>query len=230
MAAIISGSAPASVTVRGNSSTDGNVTASGTILFNAAPTCNLDIDGDGAVLATTDGLPILRNLLQLTGTALVSGAYNPAGSYGNLPDMSNRLGVLNSNGWLDIDGNGTREAATDGVLLLRTLFGLTGSAVTNGALGSNRVRATTGLRSATISTRPAARPALSQDDNHEAPDRISPCAVARMVKLVYTADLKSAAFLHKGRVRVRPPFRHQTAGRRCFDSLAPSRTPCLRAA
>ena len=135
VAAIISGSAPASVTVRGNSSTDGNVTASGTILFNAAPTCNLDIDGDGAVLATTDGLLILRNLLQLTGTALVSGAYNPAGSYGNLPDMSNRLGVLNSNGWLDIDGNGTREAATDGVLLLRTLFGLTGSAVTNGALG-----------------------------------------------------------------------------------------------
>ena len=65
-----------SVTVRGNSSTDGNVTASGTILFNAAPTCNLDIDGDGAVLATTDGLLILRNLLQLTGTALVSGAYN----------------------------------------------------------------------------------------------------------------------------------------------------------
>lgn len=134
--ATVSGSAPASVTVRATSTTDGNVTATGTILFNAAPTCSLDIDGDGAVLAMTDGLLVLRNLLQLSGNALVSGAYNPGGTYGNLNDISTRLGILNGNNWLDIDGNGTHDAATDGLLLLRALFGFTGTAVTNDALGA----------------------------------------------------------------------------------------------
>ena len=36
----------------------------------------------------------------------------------------------------DLDGNGTRDAASDGLLLLRTLFGLTGNAVTDNALGA----------------------------------------------------------------------------------------------
>ncbi|WP_395707308.1 transglutaminase domain-containing protein [Casimicrobium huifangae] len=134
--ATVSSAAPASVTVRATSTTDGNVTATGTIIFNAAPTCNLDIDGDGAVLATTDGLLILRNLLQLGGNALVNGAYNPNSTYGNLNDITTRLGVLNSNSWLDLDGNGTRDATTDGLLLLRALSGFTGNAVTNNALGA----------------------------------------------------------------------------------------------
>ncbi|MBL8309875.1 MAG: hypothetical protein JNL19_05585 [Burkholderiales bacterium] len=134
--ASINGSAPASVTVRATSTTDSNVTATGVILFNVAPTCSLDIDGDGAVMATTDGLLILRNLLQLSGDALLGSAYNPAGTYGNLADISDRLGVLNSNGWLDLDGNGTRDTATDGLLLLRALLGFTGTAVTENAIGT----------------------------------------------------------------------------------------------
>ncbi len=36
----------------------------------------------------------------------------------------------------DLDGDGTRDAATDGLLLLRTLFGFTGNAVTDNALGA----------------------------------------------------------------------------------------------
>jgi hypothetical protein len=132
----VSSAAPASVTVRATSTTDSNVTATGTIVFNAAPTCSLDVDGDGAILAMTDGLLVLRNLLQLSGNALINGAYNPNGTYGNLNDITTRLGVLNSNNWLDLDGNGTRDAASDGLLLLRTLFGLTGNAVTDNALGA----------------------------------------------------------------------------------------------
>ena len=134
--ATVSSAAPASVTVRATSTTDSNVTATGTIVFNAAPTCSLDVDGDGAILATTDGLLILRNLLQLSGNALINGAYNPNGTYNNLNDITTRLGVLNSNNWLDLDGDGTRDAATDGLLLLRTLFGFTGNAVTDNALGA----------------------------------------------------------------------------------------------
>ena len=41
---------------------------------------------------------------------------------------------------LDVDGNGTQDALTDGLLILRTLFGLSGTAVTNGAIGSNATR------------------------------------------------------------------------------------------
>jgi hypothetical protein len=43
---------------------------------------------------------------------------------------------------LDIDGNGILDAPTDGLMLLRAMFGLTGSAVTNGALGGNAPRNT----------------------------------------------------------------------------------------
>ena len=41
---------------------------------------------------------------------------------------------------LDVDGNGTIDALTDGLLLLRAMFGLTGLQVTNGALGANATR------------------------------------------------------------------------------------------
>ena len=41
---------------------------------------------------------------------------------------------------LDIDGDGTIGAATDGVMLVRAAFGITGSAVTSGAIGANAVR------------------------------------------------------------------------------------------
>ena len=45
------------------------------------------------------------------------------------------------NGTLDIDGNGVIEARTDGLLLiLRALPGFTGTAATNGALGTAPTR------------------------------------------------------------------------------------------
>ena len=44
---------------------------------------------------------------------------------------------------LDIDGNGVQDAMTDGLLIMRALFGLTGSAVTNGATGSGSPARTT---------------------------------------------------------------------------------------
>ena len=41
---------------------------------------------------------------------------------------------------LDIDGDGTIGAATDGLLLVRAAFGVTGGAATAGAIGANAVR------------------------------------------------------------------------------------------
>ena len=42
---------------------------------------------------------------------------------------------------LDADGNGAIDALTDGLVLIRAMFGLTGTAVTNGAIGTNATRA-----------------------------------------------------------------------------------------
>ena len=43
---------------------------------------------------------------------------------------------------VDIDGNGAVEPLADGLMLLRAMFGLTGTAVTNGAVGSGATRTT----------------------------------------------------------------------------------------
>jgi hypothetical protein len=43
---------------------------------------------------------------------------------------------------LDADGNGDVDALTDGLMLLRAMFGLTGTAVTNNAIGDSPGRAT----------------------------------------------------------------------------------------
>jgi hypothetical protein len=41
---------------------------------------------------------------------------------------------------LDFDGNGSIDALTDGLLVLRAMFGLTGAAATNGVIGANATR------------------------------------------------------------------------------------------
>ena len=43
---------------------------------------------------------------------------------------------------LDVDGNGSKDALTDGLIIIRALFGLTGTAVTSGAVGSGATRGT----------------------------------------------------------------------------------------
>ncbi len=128
------GGGAGAVTVRATSQSNASTQATTTITFSSPATCNLDIDGDGVVRPNTDGLLIARYLLGLSGAALIEGAYNPA--FGTVTDITSRLGVLSSNNWLDIDGNGQSLAASDGVLLLRALFGLTGTAVTDNAFGA----------------------------------------------------------------------------------------------
>ncbi len=41
---------------------------------------------------------------------------------------------------LDLDANGNRDALTDGLLLMRALFGMTGTAATTGAVGASATR------------------------------------------------------------------------------------------
>jgi hypothetical protein len=97
-------------------------------VIGATQGCVLDVDGNGVISATTDGLMILRAMLGLTETAVTQGATiigAPRTTWTQIAPFVH-LAALN------IDGSGNASAATDGVLLLRAMFGLTGTAVTNG--------------------------------------------------------------------------------------------------
>lgn len=99
--------------------------------------CKLDADGDGARLAGTDGLIILRRMLQLSGDALVAGATHrcvPLTAAG----ITSRVNLAA----YDVDGNGEVDPSTDGLMLMRILLGFRGDAVVNGATAANATRST----------------------------------------------------------------------------------------
>ena len=72
--------------------------------------------------------------------------YSPAGNYnGQAPYPLSQGGIVVPAGILDIDGNGQYDALTDGVLILRYLFGMTGTSLTANALAPNATRNTPAL-------------------------------------------------------------------------------------
>jgi hypothetical protein len=112
---------------------DVTVTAS----FNAMV---LDIDGNGQYEPLTDGLLASRYMFGFTGTALTDGVI---GANARRSDPAVVLSYLNGvRSKLDIDGNGTLDSLTDGLLIERYLSGLRGSALTASAIGSGATRMT----------------------------------------------------------------------------------------
>ena len=102
------------------------------------PGCLLDIDGNGKVDALTDGLMILRALFGLTGTSVTAGAIGTGATRTTWAQIQPMINLSK----LDIDGSGATEALTDGLMLMRAMFGLTGAAVTNGAVSASATRPT----------------------------------------------------------------------------------------
>jgi C1A family cysteine protease len=81
----------------------------------------LDVDGDGSADALTDGLLILRYLFD------PNGQWNFSDAVGSAATRTTRAairGYLDAaiDDLLDVDGNGTTDALTDGLLVLRYLF------------------------------------------------------------------------------------------------------------
>ena len=103
-------------------------------VFGVTQGCVLDIDGNQTISATTDGLMLLRAMLGLTGTAVTAGATAPGAPRTTWAQIAPYVHLAA----LDVDGNGSTGAASDGVMLLRAMFGLTGTAVTDGAVVGNR--------------------------------------------------------------------------------------------
>ena len=96
----------------------------------------LDIDGNNAY----DGLVILRYMFGLTGPALTAGGIGPSPSRSSPADILQYLGSIRPA--LDVDGNTQVDALSDGLILLRYLFGLRGAALTAGAMTSGATRTT----------------------------------------------------------------------------------------
>ncbi|MBK8740974.1 MAG: hypothetical protein IPM02_16250 [Betaproteobacteria bacterium] len=108
-----------------------------------AATEALDIDANNATDALTDGLLVIRYLFGLRLPALVQGAVGPGPGRTN-QQIEDYLAASSSVATpvLDIDDNGARDALTDGLLVLRYLFGMRGAPLIAGAVGGGAQRDT----------------------------------------------------------------------------------------
>jgi hypothetical protein len=96
------------------------------------PTAPLDGDGDGQNDPLSDGLLFVRYLFGFRGDALVNGAVDPAHcSRCTAAQIEPYIASILDQ--LDIDGDGAEEPLTDGLLILRYLFGFRDGTLIAGA-------------------------------------------------------------------------------------------------
>jgi hypothetical protein len=97
-----------------------------------------DFDQDGNADALTDGLLLLRYTFGLTGASLTDSAIASGSSLTEAEVEANVAASTTS--FADIDGSGSVDALTDGLLLLRYLFGLTGDSLIDSAVAGGATR------------------------------------------------------------------------------------------
>jgi hypothetical protein len=117
----------------------GEVSVSATFAPATTP-ARIDIDGDGEANALTDGLLVMRHLFGIGGEQLTqsaTGAHATRTGSAAIAAWLEDIGPL-----LDVDGDGRIDALTDGLLLMRYLFGLRGDALPTGAIGATAKRTT----------------------------------------------------------------------------------------
>ncbi|MBC6477621.1 MAG: hypothetical protein GDA56_07360 [Hormoscilla sp. GM7CHS1pb] len=105
-----------------------------------APSPALDIDGNGVIDALTDGLVAIRYLFGFRGETLTEGVVGE----GATRDTSEIVTYLDEMGdtMLDVDGNGTAGALTDGILFMRHALGFEDQALISGAVSEDATRTT----------------------------------------------------------------------------------------
>ncbi len=102
----------------------------------ARATLLYDIDGDDNVTALVDGL-LLRYSFGFRGATLTEGAV----SNKSTRTTAQIEAYINDNlSKFDLDGNNQVRPLTDGLLLVRALFGFTGDTLTSGILGDGATR------------------------------------------------------------------------------------------
>jgi len=103
----------------------------------------LDVDFSGAPTAydaLTDGLLTLRYLFGLTGPSLTANAVAGTAARTDPAAIKNYLDAMRPS--LDVDGDGNADALTDGLMIIRYLFGVRGNALITGAVAPLATRTT----------------------------------------------------------------------------------------
>jgi hypothetical protein len=101
---------------------------------------SFDVDESLQAQPLTDGLLVIRHLFGFSGDSLTSGAVDS----GAIRDGSDAIAIYltDTDTQLDIDGDGESEPLTDGLLLIRYLFGFSGDSLISGAIGDGAERDT----------------------------------------------------------------------------------------
>jgi hypothetical protein len=98
----------------------------------------LDVDRDGQVSPLTDGLLILRYAFDFRGAVLVDDATGMNCTQCEADDIEGYLESIQDQ--LDVDWDGEVEPLTDGLLILRYLFGFRDEVLIDGAVDTDCTR------------------------------------------------------------------------------------------
>ena len=101
---------------------------------------DLDIDDDGKTEALTDGLLVIRHLFGFSGDSLTTNATGADAQRSDAVSIETHL--VDNKSSLDVDGDGNVEALTDGLLIIRALFGFSGDSLITGAVSGSGTRVT----------------------------------------------------------------------------------------
>ena len=101
---------------------------------------SFDVDENLEAQPLTDGLLVIRHLFGFSGDSLISGAVSGEAGRDSSEAITGYLTDADSQ--LDIDGDGESKPLTDGLLLIRYLFGFSGDSLISGAIGSGAERDT----------------------------------------------------------------------------------------
>ena len=118
-----------------------NYSASGLPNGLTVDSINFDIDGNGETDALTDGVVVMRYLFQFSGDVLINGVIGVGATRTTALEITNYLDMARET-MLDVDGNGMADALTDGIMIMRYLFGFEGNTVIDEALGPDTTRTT----------------------------------------------------------------------------------------
>ncbi|MDC1329070.1 thrombospondin type 3 repeat-containing protein, partial [Pseudomonadales bacterium] len=101
---------------------------------------SFDVDENLEAQPLTDGLLVIRHLFGFSGDSLTSGAVSGEAGRDSSEAITGYLTDAVSE--LDIDGDGESKPLTDGLLLIRYLFGFSGDSLISGAIGTGATRDT----------------------------------------------------------------------------------------
>ena len=103
-----------------------------------SPDFDLDVDDDGETKALTDGLITLPYLFGDSDASLLADVAVPNAERSTSEEILRYLDTNRAK--LDVDGDGSAEALTDGILIHRDLFGISGDPLIQGSISSNATR------------------------------------------------------------------------------------------